>query len=118
MRTVAQDMRPAPARVDPDATLQQASAAMLDAATHEALVARGDRLVGVLTADEVAQALSGGDATRITAADIVRSADILARPDEPLAEAHQRMRAAHRPIAVVVDSHGRPVGMLIDPEAA
>jgi CBS domain-containing protein len=41
----------------------------------------------------------------------------VAHADEPLAEAHLRMRGEHHRVVAVLGDDGRPVGILEDPEA-
>ncbi len=104
--------------IGPAATLQDASAAMLDAGTHAAVIMHGRRIVGLLTADDIAAAMSSGcDVTASRAADRAEDDVLVTKPDAPLAQAHERMRAAHRRIAAVVDASGQPIGVLVDPEA-
>jgi CBS domain-containing protein len=92
--------------------LQEVSAAMLAADAHAAVVVHDERLVGVITADEIAAAI-GGDVTRLTAADILRPEQVLARADESVVEVHRRMREAGQQIAGVVDTRGRLVGVVV-----
>jgi CBS domain-containing protein len=115
MRTVADAMVAGVAAIGPGATLQEASAAMLAAGTHAAVVVRDDKFAGLLAADDVAGAMaSGADVTRSRAAELAHRDIVVAERDEPLPEAHLRMRRAQREIAAVVDASGRPVGLLID----
>ena len=119
MRTVADAMIVPPVTVAPDATVQRASAAMLDASAHTAVVVEdGDRVVGIVTAEGIAQALADGrDATETRIGLIVDLDPPVFDPDDTLADAHQRMRFANHSTAPVVGSDGRLVGLLIDPEA-
>lgn len=117
MRTVA-DAMSTPVVIGPSATLQQASAAMLDGDADAAIVARNDAVCGLLGAEDVAQALADGCDPAATSAIAIAAADPpRARADELLAEVHMRMRAAGQPRAVVVGHHGEPLGLLTEPEA-
>jgi CBS domain-containing protein len=118
MRTVADAMIATPVRVDPTATVQDASAAMLDAHSHAVVLVDGDRVRGIATAQDVARALAEGrDAAATPIAVVADRRPLVAAADEPLADAHQRMRAQHRPAVPVVAAGGRLVGLLVDPEA-
>jgi CBS domain-containing protein len=118
VQTVADDTSP-PVIVAPAATVQEASAAMLDARAHAALVVERGRVRGLVTADDVSRALADGrDASATPVAAIARTEPPLARPDEPLAEVHQRMRAAGHAVAAVVGPRDEPIGVLEDHEAA
>jgi CBS domain-containing protein len=100
-------------------TVQQASAAMLDHHVESAVLLDGSEIDGLLSADDVARALAEGRDATSTPVHVVAAPDpLLVDMDEPLAEVHQRMRAAQRPLAVVVDHDGRPIGVLADHEAA
>jgi len=119
MRTVADAMLTPPVTVSPAATVQETSNAMLEGRTHAVVVAdeRG-RVHGVASADDVARALAAGrDATLTPIADVLEDRPEFATADEPLVDAHLRMRAAHQPAVPVVAAKGRLVGLLIDPEA-
>jgi CBS domain-containing protein len=118
VRTVADAMAEASVIVEPATTIQQTSAAMLDAGVHAAVVVDRGKVCGVVTADDISRALADGyDATETLVGAIAESDPLLARPDEPLAEAHQRMRARGRPVAAVAGRHGEPLGLLEDREA-
>jgi CBS domain-containing protein len=94
-------------------TVQEASAAMLDARTEAAVVLAADGPAGLLTAEHIARALAEGrDATRTAVIAIADREPLLARVDEPLVDAHQRMRGEQRDLALAVDSNGLPVGLV------
>jgi CBS domain-containing protein len=117
MRTAASAMTPVPI-LDASMTIQDASAAMLDDRVEAAVVVEGKKLRGLLTASDVADALAAGrDAGSTPIASVANRDPRLVDAEEPLADAHQRMRAAGDSIAVVVDG-GRPVGVLADHGAA
>lgn len=118
MRTVASAMTSVPI-LEASTTIRDASAAMLDAQVEAAVVVDGTKLRGLLTASEVAAALAEGcdvEATPVGAA--ARLDPPVVEADEPLAEAHQRMRAADELVAVVLADAGRPLGVLADDGAA
>lgn len=118
MRRVAEAMDP-PVIVAPGSTLQEASAQMLDAHAHAAVIVDGGRVCGLATAERIAAALSEGYDAAETAIGIIAEPDPpTAHPDEPLLEAHARMRSeGHRRVAVVGRDH-EPLGVLEDSEAA
>jgi CBS domain-containing protein len=108
----------APVIVAPSATLQAASASMLDGGMHAALVVEDGRVCGLATAADVSRALEQGyDPTETPVALIAERDPPLALVDEPLAEVHQRMRAVQRRVVPVVGPKREPVGLLEDPEA-
>ncbi len=113
MRTVADAMIAGPVTVDPTTSIQDASAAMLEAHSHAVVLVDGGRVCGLATAEDVARGL-GSEASIGAVAD---RDPLIASADEPLAEAHLRMRAEHRPAVPVVGAGGRLVGLLVDPEA-
>jgi CBS domain-containing protein len=117
MRTVA-DAMTKPVIVEPSATIQSASATMLDSRSEAAIVVEGGRVRGLVSAEDVARALARGLDPAETAVGAIAGADPpLARSGEALAEVHQRMRAEAHPLAVVIGADGQPVGLLADPEA-
>jgi CBS domain-containing protein len=118
MRTVADEMLE-PVIVEASATIQDASATMLDGRSGAAIVLENGELRGLVSAADVARALAEGrDPTNTPVGAILGAAPPRARDDEALAEVHQRMRAQQRPLAVVVGRDGRPVGLLADHDAA
>jgi CBS domain-containing protein len=118
MRRVADVMHAPPVVVEASTTVQEASARMLDAAVHGAVVVEDGRICGLVTAEDVSDALAQGhDPTETLMVVIAERDPPLARSQEPLSEAHQRMRAAHHRLVPVVDSAGEPIGLLEDPEA-
>jgi CBS domain-containing protein len=117
MRTVADAMTPA-VSVNPAATIQDASTAMLDAGAHAAVVVDDGRVCGLVTAQDVSRALADGhDPSETLVGAVAQRNPPLLRPEEPLAEVHERMRAAARDVLPVADEHDEPIGLLIDPEA-
>lgn len=119
MRTVADVMSRPVVVVEPSTTIQGASAAMLDAGTHAAVVVDGERVCGVATAEDVSTALADGyDAAETLVGVIAHRNSPTAHPEEPLAEVHQRMRAAGRGVIPVVGPADEPLGLLEDLEAA
>ncbi len=113
MRTVADAMTSPPVTVAPDTTIQAASAAMLDAHAHAAIVVEGGRVRGLVTVDDVARALAAGADTPVGA--VAEPDPPVVHAQEPLAEAHERMRAAQRGALPVVANGGEPLGLLVDP---
>ena len=104
--------------LDASTTIQDASAAMLDSHVEAAIVIDGKKLRGLLTASDIADALATGRDTNSTPIAIVTSPDpALVEAGEPLVYAHERMRAAQQPLAVVIGDDRRPVGLLADSEA-
>jgi predicted transcriptional regulator len=119
MRTVAEAMSPVAVTVAPTMTLQAASAAMLDAGVQAAVVVKRGKTCGLLTAAAITSALADGfDVRRTLVSAVAERHPAVVRPDEPLAEVHQRMRAEQRGLAAVTGPHGEPLGLLEDPEAA
>ena len=115
MRTVAEALSRAVV-VERSVTLQEASARMLDAAGEVALVVDDDgTFMGIVTAQDVAHALAEGHDARVARAEEIADREPpVARPDEPLVDAHRRMRIEQRELAVAVDREGKPLGLLTD----
>jgi predicted transcriptional regulator len=118
MRLVSDAMVAPPVVVDTATRIQEVAARMLDARADAALVVEDGRVCGLATAAHVAEALAQGYDVSETLVGVIARRDVpFIRGDEPLAEAHQRMRAEQCPIAPVVGSRRSPVGVLIDREA-
>lgn len=119
MRTVADAMITPAVTTPPSATIQDASTRMLDAGAHAAVVVDDGRVCGLATAVDVSGALADGYDPTDTPIGVIAEPDPpAARPDEPVAEVHQRMRAQGRSLLPVLAPDGRPVGILEDPEGA
>jgi CBS domain-containing protein len=118
MRPVATETT-ASVLVGASTTVQAASAAMLDGGAEAAVVMDGHEIRGLVTADAVARALAmGNDVASTQVSAISEAAGPTVGVAEPLPEVRQRMRAARQPLAIVVDDDRRPVGLLVDEEAA
>jgi CBS domain-containing protein len=118
MRTVA-DAMTKPVIVERSTTIQHASATMLDRRSEAAIVVAGGKLWGLVSAADVARGLAQGLDPKETPVGAIAGTDPpRARSDEALADVHQRMRAAQHPLAVVIGPDGRPLGLLVDHEAA
>jgi predicted transcriptional regulator len=119
MRTAADAMISPAVAVAPDATVQDASAAMLDARAQAAVVVDRGRVCGLATADNISDALSEGlDAAETRVDSIAERDPPVVRHDDLLAEVHQRMRAQGRSVLPVVDRDHAPLGLLVDHEAS
>jgi len=111
-RDVRSLLRPVPA-VEPTATLEDAEAALRSSGGGEAVaVVHHDRLVGLVTADDLAAArpsaattLSIGEVrgalARIPVESIMRRDVAMIVPDTPIAEAARLMRDGRGPLAVL-----------------
>jgi CBS domain-containing protein len=110
---VADAMTTRTAGVSRDATLQEASAAMLDAGVQAAVVVDGGVPVGLLSADTIAAAMAAGlDVTAGRAGAAADAGMVVVRAGASLLDAHQRMRRAGRDLAAVIGEDGRLVGLL------
>jgi CBS domain-containing protein len=115
MRRVADSMTTPVVVLEPATTIQEASARMLDARVHAAVVVDEGGVCGLLTADQVSGALAEGHDAQDTPIGVIAQPDPpLAGVHEPLAEAHTRMPAGGR-LVVVADDQS-PVGVLEDAE--
>jgi CBS domain-containing protein len=106
------------ANVEKDATLQEASAVMLDAGLQAAVVVNEGTPVGLLSAETIAAAMAAG--LDVTAGRAEAAADqriVIVRADDSLLDAHERMRRAGQESAAVVGEDGRLVGLLTDDAA-
>jgi CBS domain-containing protein len=118
MRRVHDAMLAPPVVVDPTTTVQEAAARMLDARAEVAVVVDRGRVWGLATAEHVAGALADGyDASETLIGTIALRDPPIAREDDPLVDAHQRMRAEGCPVVPVVGAGHEPVGVLVDHEA-
>jgi CBS domain-containing protein len=118
MRRVADAMTAPPVVLEPSITIQEASAKMLDGGVHAAVIVDDGRVCGLTTAQGISTALAEGYDVTATLLGVIAERDVpVARPDEPLADAHERMRAERHPVVAVVGSKGEPVGVLEDHEA-
>jgi CBS domain-containing protein len=117
MRTVA-DAMTKPVIVELSATIQNASATMLDGRSEAAIVVEGGKLCGLVSAADVARALAEGLDPTETPVGAIATDPPRVRSDEALADIHQRMRAEEHPLAVVIGHDGQPLGLLADHEAA
>jgi CBS domain-containing protein len=119
MRTAADAMISPAVVVAPQATMQDASAAMLDAGAQAAVVVDRGRVRGLVTVDDISDALSEGlDAAEARVDSIAERDPPVARHDDLLAEVHQRMRAQGRRVLPVVGRDHAPLGLLEDHEAS
>jgi CBS domain-containing protein len=117
LRTVADAMTQPAAVVERSATIQDASAQMLDSGTQAAVVVEGGRVCGVATARDVANALAAAyDLARTAIGEIAERDVPTARGDELLVDVHERMRAEGHPIVAVLGDDDEPIGVLEDEE--
>jgi len=118
MRRVSDAMIAPPVVVDPATTVQEAAGRMLDARAEVAVLVEAGRVCGLATAEHVADALAAGrDASETPIGAIAVRDPPVVRADEPLVDAHQRMRAEGCPVVPVVGARHEPVGVLVDHEA-
>jgi predicted transcriptional regulator len=117
MRRVADAMTAPAVVVQPATTVQATSAGMLDARVQVAVVVDKGRVCGLVTAERVSEALAQGlDASETQVRAIAEQDPPVVAADEPLAEAHERMRETGHTVVPVVDEDQRPVGVLQDLE--
>jgi predicted transcriptional regulator len=117
MRRVADAMHEPPVVVEPSTTVQEASAGMLDAGLHAAIVVKAGAVYGLLSAEQVSDALAQGyDASATPVDAIAEQNPMTVGPEDALADAHLLMRSAGRPLAAVVGAKYQPLGVLVDPE--
>jgi CBS domain-containing protein len=101
------------ASVSRDATLQEASAAMLDAGVQAAVVVDGGVPIGLLSAETIAAAMAAGlDVTAGRAEAAADAGMVVVRAGDSLLDAHERMRRAGRDLAAVIGDDGHLVGLL------
>jgi predicted transcriptional regulator len=114
VRTVADAMAAPPVTVEPETTIRETSAAMLDARAHAAIVVKDGRVCGLATAEDISHALAEGYDTGALIGAVAEPDPPVARPDEELAEVHLRMRADGREVIAVAGARGEPLGVLTD----
>ncbi len=115
MTIVAEFMKREPlVRVKPEATIREASKAMVEHGVGSVLVVGdGDRLIGIFTERDLARAVARGcDPDEGRVSDYMTRNPITARPEEPLVMAGHKMiehGIRHLP---VVDGMGRLIGVI------
>jgi CBS domain-containing protein len=118
--TIVRDaMTPSPRSVPNDATAAEAARLMSSEDVGSLPVVDGDQLVGIVTdRDLVLHVLAKDqDPHKVAVADICSENPIVARPDEPLEEALQRMAAEQVRRLPIVDD-GRLIGILAQADVA
>ncbi|GAA0628524.1 CBS domain-containing protein [Streptomyces crystallinus] len=112
-RYVREVMTAGVAAVRPDASLVEAAQLMRAQDVGDVLVARGDRLIGVLTDRDIAvRAVADGvDPLAVSAQSVCTRSPVCVGPDDEVATALRLMRRhAVRRLPVVED--GRPLGLV------
>jgi CBS domain-containing protein len=117
--TVSQAMTSSPRSIDRNETVVQAARLMAGENVGSLPVVDGDRLVGMVTdRDLVLQVLAKDmDASKVTVAEVASQNPVVAKPDEPLDAALQRMAQEQVRRLPVVDD-GRLVGILAQADVA
>lgn len=111
--TVREAMTPAPTTIPHDADVTRAARAMISEDVGSLPVVDGETLVGIVTdRDLVVHVLAKDlDPAKTTVADVCSESPVVARPDEPLDTALERMAEAQVRRLPVVDDD-RLVGIL------
>jgi CBS domain-containing protein len=117
--TVSQAMTSSPRSIDRNEPVVQAARLMAGENVGSLPVVDGDRLVGMVTdRDLVLQVLAKDlDPTKVTVAEVASENPVVAKPDEPLDAALQRMAQEQVRRLPVVDE-GRLVGILAQADVA
>ena len=103
-------MRPGVISCEPDMPLRGVAAAMATNHVHAVVVTLGDDLWGVVSAVDVLQ-VAGAGAEELTAGQVAATECLTIEAGAQLEEAAQLMRE-HEVAHLVVESGGRPVGVL------
>jgi CBS domain-containing protein len=117
--TVSQAMTAAPRSIERSESVVQAARLMASEDVGSLPVVEGDQLVGIVTdRDLVLQVLAKDlDPTKVTISEIASENPVVAKPDEPLDAALQRMAQEQVRRLPVVDD-GRLVGILAQADVA
>ena len=117
--TVSQAMTASPRSIDRSESVVQAARLMASEDVGSLPVVEGDQLVGVVTdRDLVLQVLAKDlDPTKVTISEVASENPAVAKPDEPLDAALQRMAQEQVRRLPVVDD-GRLVGILAQADVA
>jgi CBS domain-containing protein len=117
--TVSQAMTAAPRSIESSESVVQAARLMASEDVGSLPVVEGDQLVGIVTdRDLVLQVLAKDlDPSKVTIAEVASENPVVAKPDEPLDAALQRMAQEQVRRLPVVD-HGRLVGILAQADVA
>ena len=117
--TVSQAMTASPRSIDRTESVVQAARLMASEDVGSLPVVEGDQLVGVVTdRDLVLQVLAKDlDPTKVTISEVASENPVVAKPDEPLDAALQRMAQEQVRRLPVVDD-GRLVGILAQADVA
>lgn len=112
-RYVREVMTAGVAAVRPDASLVEAARLMRAQDVGDVLVARGDRLIGVLTDRDIAvrAVAEGVDPLAVSAQSVCTRSSVTVRPDDELATALRLMRR-HAVRRLPVVEGGRPLGLV------
>lgn len=107
-------MTPDPLTIDAEAPLTEAARRMADGDVGDLIVTRTGELVGIITdRDIVVRSLAAGrPAEETTVGEICSRQLVVARPDEPVAEAADRMRERALRRLIVVGEDDRIAGVL------
>jgi CBS domain-containing protein len=117
--TVSQAMTAVPRSIESSESVVQAARLMASEDVGSLPVVEGDQLVGIVTdRDLVLQVLAKDlDPSKVTIAEVASENPVVAKPDEPLDAALQRMAQEQVRRLPVVD-HGRLVGILAQADVA
>jgi CBS domain-containing protein len=117
--TVSQAMTASPRAIERTESVVQAARLMASEDVGSLPVVEGDRLVGIVTdRDLVLQVLAKDlDPSKVTISEIASENPVVAKPDEPLDAALQRMAREQVRRLPVVDA-GRLVGILAQADVA
>ena len=112
VREVGEVMRPVAGSIGPKATLREAAVLMRRAGVSELVVAKSDRVRGVLTdRDIVVRAVARGLDPMARVSDVMTRSDVAISTTAPMQEALDVMRS-HGISRLAVMESGRPVGVL------
>jgi CBS domain-containing protein len=103
-------MAAGPAAVRPDASLAEVARLMREQQVGDVLVARGDALLGVVTARDIGVA-DGVDPQTVSVGSVCGGDSVSVRPGDPVGDAY-RLRREHDLQRLPVVDDGKPVGIV------
>lgn len=110
--TAEQLMTTPVATIDADAPAREAAAQMRAAGIHRLVVTEHERGIGVVSVSDLVRVLIPELPERQTVGQAMSRGLVVCRADTPLGAAARAMTERHSRSLVVVDQHGRPLGVV------
>ncbi|MEP7356714.1 MAG: CBS domain-containing protein [Anaerolineales bacterium] len=112
VQTAGDFMTRPPATIDGDAPPAEAAQRMRRDRLHRLIVTELDRPVGIIAVSDLVHDLAPGIGVRQTVAEAMSRGLVVCREITPISGAARAMRERRSRSVVVVDAHGRPLGVV------